>query len=669
MKRTAILFLSMSTAVAFAQNERVAPKPEVGEVEAKIVKQDPRPDAAVFWSEDFSGGIPSTWSQNGTPSAAQWVYRGPSTTPNNTVGSQGAFNGTRGPITSTTASNGFVIFDSDYLDNGGDATNMGGGTAPAPHTGRLMTDTIDLSAHPDVELKFEAYARRFFSDWFVAFSTDGGATWTDTIEFFPDPPIGVNGETPTAELGLANVSSIIGGQSQVMLQFIYDGTPGNANGNGYYFWMIDDIELRDPPQNQMFFTAFQGAPAQDMIYNGDPLYAKYGIMDGDQIVSLEFDGNVFNYGSAAQTNVALEVEVWDASTMSQVTTLTSPSCATLPSGDTCDFSTLTTPTWTPPAPATDATDQYILVYKVISDSIPSSSTDATDTTSIFVADDLYSLDRNEISNYVGTNSANPELIAIGSRFSLENPESEDNHGDETLEAVSIALSSLTDSTADIEIAIYDTAGFTFAGGFPTTSTPIFRKIFSLDGSYPGTRALFPLGTEDSIYDNSTQTWSSAVRPIRIPTGTYFVMVNFFPNATDGVIRLANDASFGQNGTSSIMQLADGSWYPGFTSDIMEGPHIRLVTQAILDISVEENDKNDFSVYPNPTQGEGFIQFERAGAYDIKVFDMVGNMVHSDSKQLNANERVKVDFSHLSAGVYLINIEGEEISKTVKVTVR
>lgn len=93
----------------------------------------------IFWSEDFSGGFPSDWTNQGfdvdpstglrTPNPlAGWEYRGPVTTPTSAVGSRGAFAGAQQsgnlgtPIASPTRANGFIIFDSDYLDNGGNRT-------------------------------------------------------------------------------------------------------------------------------------------------------------------------------------------------------------------------------------------------------------------------------------------------------------------------------------------------------------------------------------------------------------------------------------------------------------------------------------------------------------------------------------------------------------------
>ena len=39
------------------------------------------------------------------------------------------------------------------------------------------------------------------------------------------------------------------GNSNVKIQFIYDGTVLYSTYNGYYFWMIDDIELIETPDH------------------------------------------------------------------------------------------------------------------------------------------------------------------------------------------------------------------------------------------------------------------------------------------------------------------------------------------------------------------------------------------------------------------------------------
>ncbi len=619
-----------------------------------------------FWSEDFANGIPSGWTQNGSTPTAVWEYRGPSTTPSNSTGSRGAFAQGTGPILSNSASNGFVIFDSDYLDNGGSATNMGNGNAPTPHVGRLMTDTIDLSGQTAVELAFTSYARQFFTNYFVCFSSDGGASWPDTIELFTE--VAVNDGTPeNLELSF-NVSNYIGGSANAMIQFIFAGNkPGNTNGTGYYFWQLDDIELRSLPVNELRFTAIDGAPAQDVSFNSDPAYGKYGILNDDQIVPMVFDANIYNYGSATQTNVRLEVEVLDGNG-TLLTTLVSPAAASLLMLDSLDFNTLTTNAWTPAGP-----DDYTLVYKITSDSLSASTTQVTDSVPFFVNENVYGLDWNQSDNFFGTTSAVGEMVAAGVRYSLENEDSDSsNSGLVFLDGVDVFLSLRCDSTADLEFQLFDTAGFQFNAGFPASANPIYTTTYSLSGVNLGQIVRFPFTTPDSIYDNGSQTWTPVERPVAVPTGTYFIVINFFPNATDGVIRIANSARFFQPGEASIFQTGDGDWFGGFLdSETFEAPFIRLVVAdaPAYNISLGEADDKQFALYPNPTNGLGNIEFPAGGEYTIRVLDMVGLSHYKKTLRVNQKEKHSFDFSSFKPGIYLVQIEGEGLSKTVKLRIQ
>lgn len=524
---------------------------------------------SLIWSEDFSNGIPSTWTQQGSVATAIWEYRGANTTPSNTSGSRGNFSGvnnnppTNAPLASPTASNGFIIFDSGYLDNGG-TSSFGSGTAPSPHVGRLITDNIDLSNHPSVSLSLESYARRFYSEFYIAISTDGGQSYGDTIELFPLSVVGINGSTTNAVKSTFNISNIAGGQDSVRLMFLFDGTPGNANGNGYYFWMIDDIRIEGASPHSMRTVATNNQIPQDLIFNSDPNYPKYGTMLDNQLVSIEGNLAVTNDGSATQTNVSLDIEVIDRNTGQLVTTLSSVlGCNSLIPGDTCFWNELQTNNWTPP----NQNAEYDLIYRVSSDSMQGSNAlVSTDTFQLRVSDRIYSLDNGVYGNFVGTNSANPNMISIGSLFSLENEDPDSaGLGKNYIHGAEMELSAASDSTAQLQFAIYDTAGFAFNNGFPAGSTPIFTKNFTLNSNLIGQRSFFSFETitpTDTI-------------PLALNTGSYLLIVNFFPNAAGGLIRVSNSNTFDQPGISSVMQLADGNWYSGFTNRTFESPHLAL----------------------------------------------------------------------------------------------
>jgi len=325
-----------------------------------------------IWSEDFANGIPSTWinagfNATGNPySTVFWEYRGPNTTPGVTTGSRGSAAGSQLPIASATAANGFIIFDSDYLDDNGISGNNGMGTGAAPHLGALTTPAIDLTGATYVELKMTCYYRYFEGRALVAFSTDGGSTWPDTIAIFPN--IGVNNSTATNALVQANVSNYIGNQSNVKLRFLFDGTyddPGASGaGRGNYFWMIDDLELTSLPKHEILFTEWQGAPAKDIIFAPVSGSSKMGYVaknaKTDQTRDITFDANAYNYGYKALNNVKLKVSILDANN-TLISSFTSTNNTNLNPGDTASYNVLNTYT-TPYKPT--AVANYKLVYEL-----------------------------------------------------------------------------------------------------------------------------------------------------------------------------------------------------------------------------------------------------------------------------------------------------------------
>src|SRR5690242_5525186 len=94
---------------------------------------------AVIWSDDFSN-------------AANWAMQSESTSSDNwiidAVGHVGPY--TIGPIASTSSANGWATFDSDNMCSGdqiGDLTNV---------------TAINCTGHPNVNLKFQEFYRRYY---------------------------------------------------------------------------------------------------------------------------------------------------------------------------------------------------------------------------------------------------------------------------------------------------------------------------------------------------------------------------------------------------------------------------------------------------------------------------------------------------------------------------
>lgn len=270
---------------------------------------------AETWGNGFNGDPGNgAWTADGPNS---WEYRGPGTTPDVTQGSRGAYGGAA-PIASPTTSNGFVIFDSDYLDNGGNTNAFGTGSNPAipgGHDGYLESPTFDLSNYNNVFIDVHSLYRRLLSQARVVFSTDNGATWTDTLTVFGDdhpvnagaqdqPPL-INPIRTTAPLPCG-----VAGNSQVKMRLYFDGNECNANGLcAYYYWMVDDIYLLEAPDYAL---------AMDRVWYGSPdlLTARtstkyYGQVPSNQAVldTVKVSGQISNQGNSAQANTRMEVYI------------------------------------------------------------------------------------------------------------------------------------------------------------------------------------------------------------------------------------------------------------------------------------------------------------------------------------------------------------------------
>ncbi len=263
-------------------------------------ENDPPADVYnVLWDEgDFDGGL-NGWTTEGIicandgegnpvdASNALWAWAIDGLTQGNLWAGQ--------RIASRTACNGAMVFDSDYLDNGGVANNFGFGPCPAAQEGSLTSPPIDLSGFSvsGVSLLFHQRTTQFQSTYFVEYSLDGGNSWIsieinqDVEAFTTATPPGVN---PTFD-----------GQTRVPLP----GAAGSTNLQvrfrieaNYYYWIIDDVQIVETECNNMRANEFM-AIAPNATWQKDQLH------DFGALIDIE------NVGACSQTGVAVDYEVKD----------------------------------------------------------------------------------------------------------------------------------------------------------------------------------------------------------------------------------------------------------------------------------------------------------------------------------------------------------------------
>ncbi|MBK9272065.1 MAG: T9SS type A sorting domain-containing protein [Saprospiraceae bacterium] len=252
------------------------------------------PAQTVLWggpndpNSSFSAGL-GNWTTRGLSSSisdsasnAIWSYTA-------SGNSRGAYSDLAGRINSPTFANGAIIFDSDFLDNGGVEGNEGKGVAPSPHSGSLTSPLIDCSSFTSVAVSFYQYYQNFLSECFLEVSVDSGSTWT-RIRINQDILPG-NG-TARNNHQVIDITTHAAGKSGVQLRFIFEGD--------YYFWIIDDVSLVSLPDLdvalvQAFYSPSAYSQPRSQICQD----------------TFRFSSTVSNLGGLAQNEVVLKVEVLD----------------------------------------------------------------------------------------------------------------------------------------------------------------------------------------------------------------------------------------------------------------------------------------------------------------------------------------------------------------------
>lgn len=219
----------------------------------------------------------------------QWIWT-------KNTSSRGAFGGNRA-LNAPTSANGSAFFDSNYLDDGGVAANAGTGPSPSPHAAELISPIMNTTGFSDIIVQFHQIFRNFSARTYIAYSSDGGTTWSPDIRFndeiaanasSPSPVIATNTDSTRKRVTLTG--SV--GSANFRIKFKFDGD--------YYYWAIDDVSLINFKYYDIQVnTTFYAIPPS--------LYTPVNQLD-----TIRFLADVSNVGTNAMNNVKLQVKVWRA---------------------------------------------------------------------------------------------------------------------------------------------------------------------------------------------------------------------------------------------------------------------------------------------------------------------------------------------------------------------
>lgn len=576
----------------------------------------------IIWSEDFANGIPNNWI-NEEVNGATWEYRGATTTPNNTIGSRGACtnNFAGEPINSTSKNNGFIIFDSNYWDNDSlpcSPANFGSGPVPGPHLAKLTTSSIDLSSVQFAVIELEQYIRFYQGTTRIEVSINQG-NWS--LLYNNDVPLASSTTNPQKKriyLGLNIV-----GNNDVRFRFVYEGL--------YYFWMIDDIAIKEIDANDLKFnsTTYGDFDFLDPAHPTGFEWMEYSIYPSSMSPTLKFSANVENWGGLPQTGCGLQARVTKDIDQSTLYSGTTTDLVTLPVGNDAE---LRAGQFTMP----QDTGNYTIYYQTFQNEIDENLINHFDTAHFRISPCVLARDHGKVNSLFESNEVFwDNLFELGNVFlpTFNMPVS----------AISVALGSNADLNASLKGRIHS---FQY-GDSLVTSLIAETPLFGVDGSLlnaQGDAAKFQylsFGSDVTLQANTP----------------YLITIE----SSAGINHLPVAMSHPADLYTSWIKNIDGYFY------LERIPLIRI--QSCMDTGnanpdtttfVSEPHLNNWNVYPNPVKD--FIQVQglnNASNANLTISDISGRVImHTTYHPSNA-----INVSDLKSGFYQITVVSENKRKT------
>ena len=571
----------------------------------------------VIWSEDFANGIPTSWNNSGTPALAIWEYRGPGTNPNNFVGSRGSClpNGNVGEaITSSTASNGFVIFDSNYWDNNLNpctVDNFGTGQAPGPHLSYLTTPSINLTGFPNSVLEFEQYIRYYLGNTRVEISIANGP-WEVLYTNILDQGITTQ-NTQTVRMPLPAAA---GNQSNVKLRFVYDGL--------YYFWQLDDIRLIQGYDNDLII---ENSSYGDFDLNNPDHTTGFEMMEYTQYPSVfaplvHLKSNVFNLGTNVQTNVALNARLINDNSGALIFESNSPLLANLAPG--ADSVLVAGEFQIDPT-----VSHYSAYFNGLQTETDGNIFNQIDWLQFDVTPVTYARDENSLgSMFLPSETYAGAPFEMGAVYLLPS-------SGQQLHSVSVAIGEGTTLPSSVYATVFP---FSLATGI---------------GAAIATTQDFAITQADiNTFGGSSMKVLSFDTPVNLSQGLYLVAVGSPNSAFQAVIGLSGKSE----------DLSAWVRFNNSNTDLFyltRTPMIRMNFGVVSEVT-EQSFGQEFQLYPNPASESLSILLNEKELALIEIFDQTGRRIHSQKSNTEVL-KIEMKVSDFSAGIYTVRVTQAEQS--------
>jgi hypothetical protein len=559
----------------------------------------------------------------------------------------GAYSSTAQALSSTTADNGWVIFDADFYQ-GGEITD----TNPAEDvSGYLISPPVDFSACPSVILEFQQAFRYCCADdkpFVLEVSNDGGVTWI-VYDAAPEFSGGANDASANPLVSTVDISAAAAGQSFVIIRFGWQ--PNGNSSHSHYFWGIDDIRAyENPVQNDLRVL---------QVTNGD-IFAdyEYRCLALEQAIDPSMGGlqigAIFeNLGTITQS-ATITAEVLDATqttvlaSVTEAVTVFSNADSPTP-GDPIDTVFLAT-NWAP-----STAGEYYVRTSIAYAGIDETPDNNALSKKFLVVDGEYGHDdpaliNTEMTPYLGSGTAadpyNP--TGYGSYLTCFNPGS-------TAGGLSIRFDNSTDDYCPFNILLLAR----------NTDYNLSDAEYVAYGEYEVQPFYVPTGASQQF-----PIYLSFEEAVELTEGiTYFAGIQTeFATEQELAVKAIDeiDSDFSTGYWAETTTAGEFLWFfgVGFLTDA--SPAIRLVLNEFVSVEEEAKYINEFAISPNPASTNTRISFDlKADSYiAYEVRDIQGKLITFDNigfYNQGANS-FNLNVSEYPAGNYIFNmvIDGEKM---------
>ena len=557
--------------------------------------------ASIIWSDDFSN--PSNWVMtNEASNSDNWIIT------NQVPVSQFAL-----PIiNSTSAANGFAIFDSDSLCSGNEIGDMTNATA------------ISCTGHPLVQLSFQEFYERFYDSTFILVSNDN-INW---VKYSVNTPL-QNEDfcSSNPDTVLINISATAGNQATVWIRFQFyspSAVFGTSAGCGYS-WMIDDIAITDLDSNDI--------KLQNVAFGYTQIPA------GEQS-PLTMAADINNIGAVAQSSVVLSVSVNISAfngTSSAFSSMISNAMDTLYISN----------TYTP-----GAAGNYTFDFSVQQSQTDGNTANNSGSGTLMINDSIYSRDDNffsgllnPINNGMGSTTFLP--FETGNIFFINSPCD--------ASSVTFVIDPGYSDTGSVDVKIYsvDTTG-----GYAFTQVGSTSNIYNIQPTdFPGNTGPNP------------QSITIPFTPrIHLTHGFFLTTVEYIADTVPVAIVASQDYLVLPN-TSWFYDGNLGAW-----SDLDRVPLVRLNLNNIVGGINEVSSSNGIKLFqnePNPYNSTSIIGYELPNDAHVllNITDLLGaNVMTIDEGNKSAGIHNVTIGNVLSKGIYFYTLKVGETTITRKMVV-